>query len=277
MDPDNRIARHRDESCHHRRIIFSVGPVVARKGVGADKLKIFIFSDGNVRLALKIGCADIISMTQDVNGTIPMIDSSGNKHIWTHEVHNVDGWASLVFHFDNLGRSGETSCVAESGLEYTQFESIPSAERKASLEKIVAQNSWRIVDGSVETLRLLVKHGLLIYRYPFEPTELQNSINTVVSSGLFNCVYNRKPSTITKLSTGKNGNSKRVCSLLNETPFFARFLRDVCRDSPEGSISNFFFNSYDNTIPRYDPLKSDSIGSTTSLSEPRAKRTRFTE
>jgi hypothetical protein len=45
MDPDNRIARHRDESCHHRRIIFSVGPVVARKGVGADKLKIFIFSD----------------------------------------------------------------------------------------------------------------------------------------------------------------------------------------------------------------------------------------
>lgn len=144
MDPDNRIARHRDESCHHRRIIFSVGPVVARKGVGADKLKIFIFSDGNVRLALKIGCADIISMTQDVNGTIPMIDSSGNKHIWTHEVHNVDGWASLVFHFDNLGRSGETSCVAESGWNILNLKAFP-VQRGRHLSKKL----WRRILGAL--------------------------------------------------------------------------------------------------------------------------------
>lgn len=255
MDPDNSIPAHYNRCSDHQRIVLTIGPGVAHPRADLDSLKHFIFDDGREHLKITIGCGDVISMTQDVNGTIPMIDSFGNTRRWKHAAKNVNGWLSVVLHFNNQGRVGESSFVHEGIREISVIESSSVEERGSSVGRLLEQSAWRIVEGSVEMLRLLFQHGLIIYGYPFDQSELQTAVNTIISDGLFVAKLNKKSSSIPKLSTGGPKHSSRVCNILRDNTFFDRFISDTCRDFPSGTLFKFFVNSYDNSISHHNATK----------------------
>lgn len=120
----------------------------------------------------------------------------------------------------------------------------------SSVDDMIEQNSWRIVEGSVDTLRVLIENGLVIYKLKLNTEELQEALDLLVKEELFCNVYSSNPKQIPKLSTGGPADTKRVWRKLKAIPLFNALVQTVCHDFPGGIIAGFFINLYDNTIVR---------------------------
>eukprot|EP00956_Cyclotella_meneghiniana_P010799 scaffold15105_cov36-Cyclotella_meneghiniana.AAC.4 len=292
LEPGNSIQYHRDNTIWHLRILLFLCEVVATRDAVLsplfnNKLKEFYFDDGTQRVGLYFGCGDILSMSQQVNGDIPLEDLDGNFKTVKHGAGGVNKTASVVHHYRWLDREGYRSYLA--GIEGRQATSANDIPALSDIDLSTTQlemfelNKWRIIPPvtpqKVKFVKLLILRGMFIGRQGYDPVELQSGVDHAFSNGLFTDILNSNPKRIPLLTTGGPYNSVRVVKKLRESTFFDQYFQDSLRKHPGGICGEVYVRLYDNIYKTVSslPKKRLALPGSLKLSFAHAKLLRISE
>jgi hypothetical protein len=197
-------------------------------------------------------------MTQPVSGDIQLMDKNGVIYRIKHSADRVDGTCSVICHYDYKKRDRYVSYISGIDSSYhaqrVHLKNHSNDDIEASYEAMFQANKHRMENaGEAEEalFRLLIRNGLMIGRYPHNPSSLEQELNEAIANGLFNTIRASRQDYIPKITTGGFYDSKRVLELLLSFPTFKNYLVDyVSSVYVGGKISSIFVNLYDNTIPR---------------------------
>jgi hypothetical protein len=124
-------------------------------------------------------------------------------------------------------------------------------------------NKWRIVNcddpNAHEFFKMLFRHGLQIFKYPFKSIEMQAAIDQVFPDELFFQLLSSNRNKIPMMGCGGPFHSTRVIEKLRESKFFRDYFDAMAFTFDRGVFGKFFVSSYDGSIPRSLPSTSRTL------------------
>lgn len=116
------------------------------------------------------------------------------------------------------------------------------------VEKLVKENKWRFVSGSLDFFRELFRFGLVLYQYKFDNTQLSLDMNQLIQDGIFVEAHREKWGKLSWLGSGGPSFYERTSRMLFRHDSFLKLLKTHSLMFRQGKITKPFVIAYESSI-----------------------------